>query len=71
MRTPCLLPLHDPKDCVHIEFFDLARNADYDAKMKLKQELCRKHDTALISIYPQNLASSRKLEGELLAQLHT
>jgi hypothetical protein len=43
--------------------------SDYDAKTKLKQRLCRKYDIDLISIYPDDLVSVKKLEGKLLEEL--
>lgn len=54
---------------VFIEFFGLTGNPDYDAKTKLKKSLCRKHGIKLISIYPGDLVSSKKLERKLLTQL--
>lgn len=54
---------------VFIEFFGLTGNASYDARTKLKQELCEKHGIKLISIYPVDLVSQKKLEGKLLRKL--
>jgi len=54
---------------IFIEFFGLARNADYDTKTKLKQKLCRKHGIKLISIFPKDLISQKKLENKLLASV--
>lgn len=51
---------------VFIEYFGLTGNPDYDKKTKLKQNLCRKHGIKLISVYPKDLTSSKKLENKLL-----
>lgn len=56
-------------DRVFIEYFGLKGNPDYDAKTKVKQRICRKHGVKLISIYPGDLASMKKLEGKLLRGL--
>jgi hypothetical protein len=55
---------------VFIEYFGLAGNADYDARAKLKQRICRKHGIKLISIYPADLVSAKKLENKLLVKLN-
>ena len=54
---------------IFIEYFGLTGDDDYDAKTKLKQELCKKHGIKLISVYPNDLVSSKKLEAMLLAGL--
>jgi hypothetical protein len=54
---------------IFIEYFGLAGDKDYDAKTKLKQELCKEHGIKLISVYPSDLVSSKKLEVMLLAGL--
>ncbi len=56
-------------DGVFIEYFGLTGNNDYDAKTKLKQELCKKHGIKLISVYPNDLVSLKKLEAMLLPEL--
>ena len=38
---------------------------EYDRRTKYKQEICKKHGIDLISIFPENLASVRKLETKL------
>ncbi len=55
---------------VFIEYFGLAGQADYDARAKLKQRICKKHGIKLISIYPADLVSAKKLENKLLANLN-
>jgi hypothetical protein len=45
-----------------IEYFGLAGNADYDEKTNAKLELARKHHVPLVSIYPRDLADTRRLE---------
>ena len=52
-----------------IEYFGLKGNPEYDAKTKLKQRICKKHGIQLISIYPSDLVSIKKLEGKLLRML--
>lgn len=54
---------------IFIEYFGLVGDAEYEAKMKVKQSLCRKHNVELISIYPQDLSSMRSLEMKLSAVL--
>lgn len=48
-----------------IEYFGLKGNPDYDAKTAQKQRLCRKHGIRLISIYPSDLVSTKKLSKKL------
>jgi hypothetical protein len=48
-----------------VEFFGLTGDADYYAK--LKQKLCRKHGIKLISVYPEDLVSQKRLESKLVA----
>jgi len=48
-----------------VEYFGLVGNPEYDARMKEKKRLCRKHGIMLVSIYPQDLISPRKLEAKL------
>jgi hypothetical protein len=54
---------------IFIEYFGLKGNPEYDAKTKLKQRICRRHGIRLISIYPSDLVSIKKLEGILLSLL--
>jgi hypothetical protein len=56
---------------VFIEYFGLAGDQDYDLRTKEKQRLCKKHGIKLISIYPADLVSSKKLESMLLKALLT
>lgn len=55
---------------IFIEYFGLKGNPDYDAKTKLKQRICKKHGIELISIYPSDLVTLKKLERKLLGGLH-
>lgn len=48
-----------------IEYFGLKGNPEYDQKTKLKQELCKKYGIQLISIYPADLVSIKRLEKKL------
>ena len=50
---------------VFIEYFGLTGDADYDAKTQVKQSICMRHGIRLISVYPTDLASSKKLESKL------
>jgi hypothetical protein len=54
---------------VFIEYFGLAGDAKYDAKSSEKRMLCQAHGIKLISIFPKDLVSSRKLESMLLTGL--
>lgn len=56
-------------DDIFIEYFGLKGEPDYDAKTKLKQRICRKHGIKLISVYPSDLVSLKKLERKLLGEL--
>jgi hypothetical protein len=56
-------------DSVFIEYFGLKGNPDYDAKTKLKQRICKEHGIKLISIYPSDLVSLKKLSKKLLGEL--
>jgi len=56
-------------DGVFIEYFGLKGNPDYDAKTRLKQGICKKHGIRLISIYPSDLVSLKKLSKKLLEGL--
>lgn len=56
---------------VFIEYFGLVGDRDYDLRTKEKQRLCRKHGIKLISIYPADLVSSKKLESMLLKAVLT
>ncbi|WKZ40888.1 MAG: hypothetical protein QY328_02390 [Anaerolineales bacterium] len=48
-----------------IEYFGLMGSPDYDMKTKEKILLCKKHNIALIAIYPEDLVSLKKLEDKL------
>jgi hypothetical protein len=48
-----------------IEYFGLTGDPEYDLKMKEKKKICRKHGIRLISIYPEDLVSMKKLESKL------
>ena len=51
---------------IFIEYFGLAGNPEYDKKTKDKKKICRKHGVNLISLYPKDLMSTKKLEGKLM-----
>ncbi len=52
-----------------IEYFGLAGDPEYDAKTKLKQEICERYGITLVSIYPSDLAATKRLEQKLLTEL--
>lgn len=54
---------------VFIEYLGLTGDNSYDARTRLKQELCKKHAIRLILVHPRDLGSSKKLEEKLLAGL--
>ena len=54
---------------VFIEYFGLEGNTDYDAKMKLKKEICQKHQIRLISVFPKDLLNAKKLTTVLMTVL--
>lgn len=56
-------------DGVFIEYFGLTGDPDYDAKTRLKQRICKKHEIRLISVYPSDLVSLKKLQKKLLGGL--
>lgn len=51
---------------VFIEYFGLKGDPDYDAKTEAKQRICKKYAIRLVSVYPSDLVSSKRLEGKLL-----
>jgi len=48
-----------------IEYFGLQGDPEYDNKIKEKQEICKKYDTSLISIYASDLVNITRLESKL------
>lgn len=50
---------------IFIEYFGLSGNADYDAKVDMKKRICRKHGIRIISLYPRDLLSNKRLESKL------
>lgn len=50
---------------VIIEYFGLVGNPEYDAKSKEKTRICKKHGISLITIYPEDVISLKKLEIKL------
>lgn len=50
---------------VFVEYFGLSGNLEYDLKTKKKKQLCHKHGIKLISIYPKDLVSMKKIESKL------
>lgn len=51
-------------DNIFVEYFGLKGNPEYDRKIILKQKLCKKHNIKLISIYPTDIVSFKKLQGK-------
>jgi hypothetical protein len=56
-------------DGIFIEYFGLKGDPDYDAKIRQKQRICKKHNIKLISIYPRDLVSPSRLKQKLLGGL--
>lgn len=50
-----------------VEYFGLAGNADYDAKIKLKRAMAAEHEVPLIEVYPADLAEPSDLLTRLSA----
>ncbi len=50
---------------VHIEYFGLAGNKEYDKKTKEKIKLCKMHGLKLLAIYPKDLLSYNKLKEKI------
>lgn len=48
-----------------VEYFGLTGDEEYDKKTMLKKKICKKHSINLISIYPADLVSFKKLESKL------
>jgi len=48
-----------------VEYFGLAGDPEYDKKTKMKKKICKDHGILLISIYPADLVSPKKLENKL------
>lgn len=53
-----------------VEYFGLAGDADYDARIEEKKRICERHGIILVAIHPKDLASrasyEKKLEGLLV-----
>jgi len=54
---------------IFIEYLGLTGNPDYDAKTKLKQRVCAKHNIKLLLIYPKDLIARDKLVDKMLDAL--
>ena len=52
-----------------IEYFGLAGDPDYDKKISIKQEICKKHKIKLIALYAVDLVSVKNLEAKILKPL--
>lgn len=50
---------------VFVEYFGLAGNAEYDAKIENKKKLCCEHGIELISLFPNDLTDPRRLKKKL------
>jgi len=48
-----------------IEYFGLAGDPDYDAKTRLKQRICKKHNIELVCVYAGDLVSTNRLRAKL------
>lgn len=54
---------------IHIEYFGLVGNEEYDKKTKEKVKLCKKHGLKLLPIYPKDLLSYNKLKEKIIASI--
>jgi hypothetical protein len=52
-----------------VEYFGLAGDAEYDAKIKVKRILAAKHGLSLIEVYPADLADTTELVARLKAAM--
>ena len=50
---------------IFIECFGLVGNEDYDKKIVLKQQMCKKYNINLIEIYPQDLVDVKFLDKKI------
>ena len=50
---------------IFIEYFGLAGNPEYDAKIEEKKRICLRYDIPLIAIYPRDLVSESRLGSKL------
>jgi hypothetical protein len=50
---------------IHIEYFGLIGNKEYDKKMRDKIKLCNKHGLKLLAIYPKDLLNYNKLKEKI------
>ncbi len=55
---------------VLIEYFGLAGDPNYDAKISIKKEICRSHKIELIALYAADLVSANNLENKILKPLN-
>jgi hypothetical protein len=53
---------------VFLEYFGLKGNIEYDKNIMQKQKICKKYGIRLISIYPNDLISLKRLEKKLLVE---
>ncbi len=56
---------------VIVEYFGLAGNKEYDEKIMLKRNICKKHKIKLIEIYPYDLIKQNGLEKKFKAFIKT
>ncbi len=56
---------------VFIEYFGLAGDPDYDKKIAIKQEICKKHKIKLVALYAADLVSVKNLESKILKPIKT
>lgn len=50
---------------VFIEYFGLRGDPEYDAKTRTKFTLCAEHGISLISLYPEDIVNSKRMEKKL------
>lgn len=54
---------------IHIEYFGLIGNDEYDKKIKEKVKLCKKHGLKLLPIYPKDLLNYNKLKEKIIVSI--
>ena len=51
---------------VLIEYFGLKGQPEYDKKIIIKKQICKKHGIKLLSLYPKNIINPKTLENKIL-----
>ena len=51
---------------VLIEYFGLKGQPEYDKKIIIKKQICKKHGIKSLSLYPKNVINPKTLENKIL-----